>query len=195
MSFLNTLTVWQWALLLAIPPAIIALYLLKLRRRPLEVPSTLLWHKSIEDLHVNSPWQRIRRSLLLFLQLLIVAFFVIALLRPGWHSSEIVGERSIFLIDNSASMNATDVLPSRLREAEHRAITLINEMQSGNRAMVISFADTARIEQGFTESRAELRQAVQNIRPTNRPTNIADALRVASGSANSGSAPCQSVHP
>ncbi len=81
MSFLNTLTDWQWIILLSVPLGIIALYFLKLRRQPMEVPSTLLWRKSIDDLHVNSPWQRIRQSLLLYLQLLIVAFFLISILR------------------------------------------------------------------------------------------------------------------
>ena len=48
------LTWWQWLILAAVPPAIVALYFLKLKRRPMEVPSTYLWHKSIEDLHVNT---------------------------------------------------------------------------------------------------------------------------------------------
>ena len=55
--------------LAAVPPAIVLLYFLKLKRQPLEVPSTYLWRKSIEDLHVNSIWQRLRQSLLLLLQL------------------------------------------------------------------------------------------------------------------------------
>jgi hypothetical protein len=66
MSTINMLSAWQWALLAAIPPAIVLLYFLKLKRQPLRVPSTFLWHKSIEDLHVNSLWQRMRKSLLLF---------------------------------------------------------------------------------------------------------------------------------
>ncbi len=69
-SWAPMLSAWQWVVLAAVPPAIIALYFLKLKRLPLEVPSTYLWHKSIEDLHVNSIWQRLRQSLLLFLQLL-----------------------------------------------------------------------------------------------------------------------------
>ena len=67
----NMLSWWQWTILAAVPPAIVLLYFLKLKRRPLEVPSTYLWHKSIEDLHVNSIWQRLRRNLLLLLQLLV----------------------------------------------------------------------------------------------------------------------------
>ena len=106
--FRNTLSPGQWALVAAVPPAILALYFLKLRRMPLEVPSTYLWSKSIEDLRVNSLWQRLRQSLLLFLQLLIVALAILALLRPGWLGTDPSGQRLIFLVDNSASMGATD---------------------------------------------------------------------------------------
>ena len=63
----------QWATLLAIPPAIVLLYFLKLKRESLEVPSTYLWTRTVEDLHVNSIWQKLRRNLLLFLQLLSIA--------------------------------------------------------------------------------------------------------------------------
>ena len=73
MSTINMLSWWQWSLLAAIPPAIVLLYFLKLRRVPLQVPSTFLWHKSIEDLHVNSIWQRLRQSILLLLQILLIA--------------------------------------------------------------------------------------------------------------------------
>ena len=69
---------------------------LKLRRQPLEVPSTYLWKRSIEDMHVNSLWQRLRQNLLLFLQLLLVALAMLALMRPGWEGSEARG-RAVYL--------------------------------------------------------------------------------------------------
>ena len=107
----------QYAFLVAVapagpvPPAIMALYFLKLKRQPLEVPSTYLWRKAMEDLHVNSLWQRLRRSLLLWLQLALVLLLVLALVRPGWQTTQMGGSRFVFLIDNSASMQATDVAP------------------------------------------------------------------------------------
>ena len=71
-----------WAVLAGVPVGIIALYFLKLRRRPVQVPSTLLWRQSLEDLHVNSLFQRLRRNLLLFLQLLAIFLAMLALAGP-----------------------------------------------------------------------------------------------------------------
>src|ERR671938_293109 len=51
-------------------PAVVAMYLLKLRRDEAVVPSTLLWNRLVADVEANAPWQRLRRSLLLLLQLL-----------------------------------------------------------------------------------------------------------------------------
>ena len=184
--FSSMLSPWQWAVLAIVPPAIVALYFLKLKRQPLEVPSTYLWHKSIEDLHVNSIWQRLRQSLLLFLQLLLIALLMLTLLKPHWQTTRLLGGHYIFLIDNSASMGATDIEPNRLEAAKQKTLSLIDDMKSGDAAMVISFADSARVEQSYTDNRNELRRRVQEIKLTDRPTSLADALRVASGLANPG---------
>lgn len=177
---------WQWLAVAAVPPAIVLLYFLKLKRLPLEVPSTYLWHKSIEDLHVNSIWQKLRQSLLLFLQLLLILLAILALLRPSWNATTQPGDRFVFLIDTSASMASTDVKPSRLEEAKRQALAQIDAMETDDVAMVISFSDSARVEQQFTGSRKLLRKAVEGIRQTNRTTNMKEALQVAGGLANPG---------
>ncbi|MCE5269144.1 MAG: BatA and WFA domain-containing protein [Planctomycetaceae bacterium] len=182
----NMLSWWQWSLLAVVPAAIVLLYFLKLKRQPIEVPSTYLWRKSVEDLHVNAIWQRLRRNLLLLLQLLIVLLAASALLRPSWQGVKAVDNRLIFLVDNSASMQATDVASSRLQEAKRRVGELIDQMRSGDVAMLISFADTARVEQGFTYDRRQLHRALDGIRATNRGTSLLDALKLAAGLANPG---------
>lgn len=186
MSTINMLSLWQWAVLAAIPPTILLLYFLKLKRTPLEVPSTYLWHKSIEDLHVNSIWQRLRTSILLLLQLLLVVVAVLALLRPGWSGSQLSGHRFVFLVDTSASMSSKDIKPSRLEETKRRVGELIDQMASGDVAMIVSFSDVARVEQAFTDDRRELRRQLEAITPTNRPTKLGEALRVVAGLSGSG---------
>lgn len=184
----NGLSAWQWgwAALAAIPPAIILLYFLKLKRQPLQVPSTYLWSRTIEDLHVNSIWQRLRQSLLLFLQLLLILLVILACLRPGFRSSKPQDDRIIYLIDTSASMAATDIAPTRLDDAKRRVLQLIDQMETGDVAMVISFSDRALVEQSFTDNRSLLRQKVNRIKQTNHRSDLTEALRAASGLANPG---------
>src|SRR6516162_1874181 len=86
-EFSPPLSIPLWFVLAGVPVGIIALYFLKLRRRPVRVASTLLWRRSLEDLHVNSLFQRLRRNLLLFLQLLAVALAMLALAGPQMSGS------------------------------------------------------------------------------------------------------------
>ncbi len=185
-QFTNMLNPLGWAALAVVPPAIVLLYFLKLRRVPLEVPSTYLWKKSIEDLHVNSIWQRLRQNLLLLLQLLLLLLMMLALLRPSWSGRRLTDSRLIFIIDNSASMSSKDAEPTRLDYAKAQVLSLIDEMRSSDVGMVVSFADNAQVKQRFTDSRRALRDAVNSIRPTARRTDLLEALQVASGLANPG---------
>ncbi len=194
-SLANTLSWWQWTILAIVPPAIVALYFLKLKRKPVEVPSTYLWLKSIEDLHVNSIWQRLRRNLLLLLQLLLLLLVAIALLRPSWRGSTLQGDRFIVMVDASASMQATDVAGTRLNDAKRRANEMVDRMKSGDVAMVISFTDTAKVEQPFTDNRRLLHRAIEAIAPTQRPTALGEALKVASGLAQPGGSPQSTDDP
>ena len=185
-DIINSLPLWGWGLLALIPPAILALYFLKLKRQPLAVPSTYLWSRTIEDLHVNSLWQRLRQSLLLLLQLLLIVLIAITLIRPGWKGTELIGHRFIFLIDKSASMAATDVGPSRLDEAKKQVKALIEQMKTGDQAMIISFSSRATPDQSYTGDRKLLRTKVDMISQTNHTSDLNEALRAASGLANPG---------
>ncbi len=174
---------WAWGLLAAVPIVIVLLYFLKLRRVPVEVPSTYLWTKTIEDLHVNSLLQRLRRSLLLLLQLLAVLLAAIALLRPGIRDDAEGRDRLVFLLDASASMGASDVEGGdrRFDQARRRIGERIDAMTDRETAMLISFSDRAEVLQSFTSERSRLRQALSRARVTERRTDLAEALRLADG--------------
>ncbi len=173
-----------WAVLAGVPVGIIALYFLKLRRKPVQVASTLLWRRSLEDLHVNSLFQRLRRNLLLFLQLLAVGLAMLALTGPRMKGSVGQGSRYVLAIDNSASMNATDVLPTRLAKAKEEAKKVVDGMQSDDLAMVIAFSDRARVVSNYTGNLSLLKKRIDDIEPTEATTSLRDALQVAAGLAN-----------
>jgi hypothetical protein len=183
-EFNTPLGLAAWFALAGVPVGIIALYFLKLRRKPVRVPSTLLWRRSMEDLHVNSLFQRLRRNLLLFLQLLAVGLVMLALAGPQSKGRGGQGQRYVLMIDNSASMAATDVSPSRLAKAKHAARTIVNNMGSDDLAMVVAFADTAHVVSNYTADRRLLLRRIDEIQPSQFRTSLRDGLQVAAGLAN-----------
>lgn len=157
--------------------ALVLLYFLKLKRREVSVSSTYLWRQALDDMRVNSPLQRLRMNLLLLLQALALILLLLALARPVSRLG-LTGTDTILLIDVSASMNATDGAggKTRFEQAREEAQRLVDDLSRGDRAIVIAFADEARVLTPMTNSRAALRKALADLQPTDRSTRLADAL-------------------
>lgn len=164
-------------------PAIIILYILKLRRIKTSISSTLLWKQSLEDLRANAPFQKLKNNLLMILQIIAVAFLTFAIARPYLQLGGNQGQSYIVLIDNSASMNATDESPSRLEKAKENAIKLVNDMSMGDQMMVVSFSNNAQVLNTFEQDKGALRQKITSILPTDNPTRIQEAVMIAVSSA------------
>ncbi len=166
-------------------PSLLLLYFLKLRRREMEVSSTILWKKAVQDLQVNSPFQKLRRNLLLLLQMLILAALLLALSNPVTFYKPGATENTVILIDRSASMNAHDVNGySRLEEAKKRASGLVDSMGRNARAMVIAFDDAAETIQPYTSDVPALKQAINSIQPTDRRSKLKLAYQLADAQMN-----------
>jgi Aerotolerance regulator N-terminal/von Willebrand factor type A domain len=187
---------WLAGIVLLVPIAIVLLYFLKLKRKPLSVPSTFLWRKSIEDLHVNALFQWLRQNLILLLQLLTVLFLIYALMDFRVHGRTHIARHYILMIDSSASMGASDIAPSRLHWAKTEALKEIDAATDNDYGMVIEFNASAQIRQSYTNNKGQLRAAVESIEQTQRPTRIEEAMSLADSLANpKGSADDSSVRP
>jgi polyferredoxin len=73
--------------------------MLKLRRTQTRVSSTMLWEKILRDKQANTPWQKLKRNLLLLLQLLILAALVFALARPALRTRVVASGEVAGLLD------------------------------------------------------------------------------------------------
>ena len=160
----------------AILPVIVVLYFLKLKRRELPISSTYLWKKSIHDLRVNSPFQRLRKNLLLWLQLLLAALLVFALARPAMNMTGDAGRRYICLIDTSASMAATDVSGGRIDVARREALRLVGDMTGNDRMMVVTFDAKPAVVVPFEATKSRLREGIRSIEPSETTTDFAKAV-------------------
>jgi hypothetical protein len=188
-SYHLSVPLWAGIILLLVPLLLLLLYFLRLKRKPLQVPSTFLWKKSIEDLHVNSLFQWLRENVLLLLQLLTLLGLIYAVMAFQFHGKRSEGQHYIVMIDNSASMSATDVTPTRLHEAKRQALLEIDSHADDDVGMVIVFNSSAEILQSYTSDKGLLRVAVDKIAQSQRLTRIDDALSLADSLANPHTAP------
>jgi hypothetical protein len=181
MSFLTPLALLGAAL--AIP--IILLYMLRLRRQEAVVSSTFLWQQILRDSEANTPWQRLRRNLLLLLQLIILAFLVFALARPFIIVPAVSSGQIELLLDASASMNATDGpnRSTRFEQARTEALNIINTMSSSDTMTVIRVANVPEVLVASTNDQTLLRQAVEAAQPSNAQADWVAGLTLAAADA------------
>lgn len=154
-----------WALALSVlAGGIVLLYILKLRRVKVRISSTLLWEREVRDFKANAPWQRLRRNLLMLLQIIALVLLALALARPFIFGTALSGGRTVVLIDTSASMLATDEKPDRLGRAAKEAAGLIGDFSRNDEGMVIAAGPQPRILASFTKNKSELLAAVDKAR-------------------------------
>jgi Ca-activated chloride channel family protein len=180
MSFLTP----TFLALAALAGPIIILYMLRLRRREVPISSIMLWQRLMQDREANMPWQRLRRNLLLLLQLLILAALVVALARPFIPVPSVAAGSVALLLDASASMSATDMPggATRFEAAQDQARALIRELPSDEVMTIIAVGPTAQVLTPPTGDRAVLREAVNRAQPAQAPADWGAALALAGAS-------------
>ncbi len=104
-----------WALL-AVP--VVIFYVLKIRLKRVPVSTVIFWRQIFDEKKPRSLWQRLRHLVSLLVQLALLGLLVAALAEPFFSWEVLTARRVILVLDNSASMNATDVEPTRLARAK-----------------------------------------------------------------------------
>jgi len=155
---------------------IIVLYLLKLRRRELVVPSVFLWRRAVEDLQANAPFQKLRVNLLLLLQLLALAALVLGLAAPFVMARRLPGRTAVVVLDISASMSATDVEGSRLQQAKRKAAQIARAMTRRDELALIECAARARVLVPLTGDKRRVLSALEALGPTDQSGTVKDGL-------------------
>lgn len=160
-------------------PLIVAFYLLRLRRHERTVSSTFLWQALVRDVEANAPWQRLRRSLLLLLQLLVVVALVLIVARPSGERAAGLARDLVLVVDASASMAATDVFPDRLTAAKRAAVAALAELPTDGRVSVVAAAESARVVANEATDRGRVSRAIESIEQSTAPGRLAEALTLA----------------
>jgi len=163
--------------------AIVALYFLKARRPARSVSSTLWWRPVVLDRQAATPWQRLRPSWLLALQALAAILVIGALLRPALVSAQALAGQTIVVIDNSETMQATDVAPSRFAAAVADTRALVDRLGPHARMTLIAMSPSPEVIASADGQRQPLLQALDQLKPTDDQADLQDALQLAVASA------------
>jgi len=167
------------ALALLAIPAIVLLYFLKVRRPEVRVSTLLFWRPYVADRQANAPWQRLRPSVLLFLQLLAALVLALGLMRPGLIGAAGVDSTTVVMIDASPTMGATDVSPSRFGAAVNQARSLAGQLAPGQQMAIILLGDHATLLAAPTGDSALLRSALDRAQPSGTAGDFAEGISLA----------------
>jgi hypothetical protein len=176
MGLLSPIT---FLLLLPLGTAIIVLYLLKLKRKEKVVSSVFLWRHAIQDVQANAPFQKLRKNLLLFIQLAILIIVATALARPFARTIRLSGQNIVIIIDSSASMNATDLGKSRFDEAKRIAKSTIEHMGHNDSLLIIAASAKTKVVSSFTSNSKALSSAITSLEPRDTRANLREAIVLA----------------
>ncbi|KXL51907.1 hypothetical protein CLNEO_27660 [Anaerotignum neopropionicum] len=157
-------TPWGLLALLAVP-VIILMYLLKQKYKETKVPSLYLWKKAIPESKAQEPWQKLRKNILLFLQIAAAAVLAIALGGPYiMGKSQVVDY--VLALDCSVSMQATDVEGSRFLAAKKDMLRMVEEAAPQSSFSLVLLQDEPALLLSGTQEKQEVLRCIQEAEAT-----------------------------
>lgn len=161
-----------WALWFsAVGLAVVALYLLKIKRRRQTVPALDFWRQLAGQTHVRSLFQRLKRWLSLLLWLAIVTCLILSVGNPVLTFGRIKPRSIAVILDNSASMQTIEEgeSPSGPRTRLQAALEVLNDLTRlrpvDDEWMLIEAGRTPRVLRAWTRDRQAIRLAGESSSP------------------------------
>lgn len=175
---LTSFAVLLWAIPLG--AAIVALYILRMRRRDLKVPASFLWPERVDEIRANSLFQKLKFNWLMVLQILALLCLIFAFAGPKWKQEGLSGNVKVLVLDASASMAATDVAPSRFEAAKKIITDAMRSAGPGDRIALIVAGPSPRVAYSLTNDSAKYISLVNGLQCTDAESDMGGALRLAS---------------
>ncbi len=131
--------------LLGLLGPLLLLYVLKVRRQRVRVSSTWLWQAAARDMLAKSPWQRLRRRMLLLVEALALLALGLAYARPALRGAGLDSEHVALVLDVSASMLAESRGESRFGAAKAAALRVLHALGPGADVLLIEAGSEPRV--------------------------------------------------
>lgn len=174
MSFLN---IWPLVFLITIP-FLILLYILKEKSDDLVVSSSIFWEEIYKTLEVNSPFEKLRKNIMLLLQILITLLIILALMNPflkfmGKEYSEL-----IIVIDTSASMLGISEDKTCIDRGKDIAKEYVDSSSNGTKISIITANKEAKTLVADSGNKALVKEKIDSITESFNPGDLNSSLKL-----------------
>lgn len=173
MSFLAPVAFFLTALV----GPLVALYMLRSRRRRVVVPSLLPWEGVPRSVSSARPWERIRLTPLFLLQLLVLLLFVVSLARPSVAQRSLLGPHTVLVIDTSASMAQA----GRFERAVGEMRSLVGEASEDRLVSIVTGGPDPQVLAAFAADSVALEEVLDELAVTGGAERLDEAIRLARG--------------
>lgn len=160
MNFINPL---GFLALIGIP-LIVLMYILKQKFQKHEVSSMMLWKKVLEQSEGQKWRQKLKRNLLMILQIFSVLLIALALANP-FILAQAQREDYVLVLDASLSMQATDENPSRFEKAKEDINKLIDNTPNNTMFSLVVLDDSPSVLVNKSSEKAVVKNSLMKIQP------------------------------
>jgi hypothetical protein len=179
MFFLNLSVVEFFALFSIVSGFVVTLYLLSRARKKQIVPTLRFWVQAQQPVS-NQQRRRIQQPLSLILQLLGIAFLLLALAQLRLGSRDTSSRDHVLLLDTSSWMAARSARQGNLLDdAKARAHSFVRALPSTDRVMIVRADAVATPVTGMENNRNAIDKAIDDSRPGAAALNLENAFSFA----------------
>ncbi len=172
MGFTN---LWPLFLLITIP-LLVLLYILKRKYKEEVISSTLLWNEVYKNTRANTPWEKLRKNIMLLLQIIVLLLLIFSLMRPFLNFGGKTYKNIILVIDNTASMSALYGDSTRLDEAKRFAKEVLSSTKDDTNTYIISFDGNNNLLQNGDFNKEVSNEIISSISQSYNTGEISDIL-------------------
>lgn len=180
-----TISNWWPLALLVLIPGIILLYMLKQKAKEYPFSSSMLWREIYNNIEATKPWEKLKKNLLMFLQILTVLLLIFALMAPYLKHGGKRYDNVVLVIDTSASMGIQyNENRTRLEEAVERACDYVDSLSETAQITILTSNQEAGIVKANVTDKGELRRALRELTATDLSGDAGAAVSVVQSMVN-----------
>lgn len=174
MSFLN---IWPLVFLITIP-FLILLYILKEKSDDLIVSSSIFWEEIYKTLEVNSPFEKLKKNIMLLLQILITLLIILALMNPFFKFMGKEYSELIIVIDTSASMLGISEDKTCIDRGKDIAKEYVDSSSNGTKISIITADKETKTLVADSEDKALVKDKIDSITENFNPGDLNSSLKL-----------------